>query len=445
MKRNRWILPAVLAVALIGTGFWGYQNNKEKQAVMIQAENNYQRAFHELSYHMDLLHEKIGTSLAMNSRKSISPQMLDIWRLTSQAQGNVGQLPLSLLPFNKTEEFLSKIGDFSYRTAARDLDKSPLTDKELRTLDALHNQAADLNKDLRGVQNKVLNNNLRWMDAELALNNQDRKADNTIMDGFRTVEKKVSGYDEANSSTSLVNNSIKEHRYKNLSGDNISKKEALEIAAFVIKDKDTRAYQIKKSGKGADVAAYNITYSKGNRHAQLDLTVKGGHPINYLMNRPVTEKKISLHDAKLIAEKYAKNSGFESMEVNTSTEYDNVGVFSFVYKQDKTYVYADSIEVKIALDNGDVLGLSARNYFMNHHERNWSKPEVSLSEARSKVNPKVDIQTDRLAIIDNEAGKEVLVYEFVGIYKNSTFRIFINAMDGSEEKVERLEGTESGI
>ena len=94
------------------------------------AENNYQRAFHELNYQIDLLHDKIGTTLAMNSRKSLSPALVDVWRITSEAQNDVGQLPLALLPFNKTEEFLSDIGDFSYRTAVRDLEKEPLNDEE---------------------------------------------------------------------------------------------------------------------------------------------------------------------------------------------------------------------------------------------------------------------------------------------------------------------------
>src|SRR5690625_2777850 len=105
----RWILIGALAIVNIATGMWGYQEHQEKNAILIQAENSYQRAFHELSYHMDLLHDKIGSSLAMNSRDRLSPQLVEIWRLTSEAHSNVGQLPLALLPFNKTEEFLSNI------------------------------------------------------------------------------------------------------------------------------------------------------------------------------------------------------------------------------------------------------------------------------------------------------------------------------------------------
>src|SRR5699024_6286979 len=104
---GRWIAIVLLSLGIDGVSFWGYKQHEDKNAVLIQAENTYQRSFHELSSNMDLLHDKIGTALAMNSKDRLSPQLVEIWRLNSEALSNVGQLPLTLLPFNKTEEFLS--------------------------------------------------------------------------------------------------------------------------------------------------------------------------------------------------------------------------------------------------------------------------------------------------------------------------------------------------
>jgi len=441
----RWVAIALLAAGISASCFWATSAQKEKNAVSIQAENHYQRAFHELTYNMDLLHEKVGTTLAMNSKERLSPQMLDIWRITSDAQGNLGQLPLALLPFNKTEEFLSKIGDFTYKTAARDLDKTPLTDQETQTLNGLYKQSKDLNNDLRKLQHKVLTENLSWLDADNSLASRNETMDNTIMDGFQTVEKKVTGYDEANTGTSLVNNASKEHSYKHIEGKKISEQQALKKVKRIIKDSDEKSYDIQKSGKGADVAAYNIVYQKGNRHANIDLTQTGGHPINILLDRPVPIKKISLNDGKIKAEKYLKDLEFQNMEAVTTAEYENTGVYTFLYKEDNVRIYSDTVQVKIALDNGEVLGLSARNYFMNHRDRTIKKPEISLEDAKDKVNPNLEIHADYLAVMDNELGKEVLCYEFLGTYQGITYRIFINASDGKEEKVERLEGTGSNI
>ena len=93
------------------------------------------------------------------------------------------------MPFNKTEEFLANIGDFSYRATIRDLEKEPLNEQEYKTLQTLYSNAGNIQDELRKVQHLVLKNNLRWMDVEMALASNRDPADNTIIDGLKTVEK----------------------------------------------------------------------------------------------------------------------------------------------------------------------------------------------------------------------------------------------------------------
>ncbi|QKY69220.1 germination protein YpeB [Lentibacillus sp. CBA3610] len=438
----RWILIGVLTVGLVGVGVWGYQEHQEKNAVLIQAENNYQRAFHELSYYMDLMHDQIGTALAMNSREQLSPQMIEIWRLTSEAMSDVGQLPLTLMPFNKTEEFLSNIGDFTYQTAVRDLEEEPLNDKEVETLQNLYEQSGELKDELRQVQHTVLDENLRWMDVQLALSTQDEQSDNTIVDGFETVEKRVEGYAESNADSALSGTSGEEHEYQNLSGGTINQEEAARKGGDLFQVEDQDNLNVTESGDGADVPIYSISYQNDNKNGYLDITKQGGHPLTLLVNRDVQEQNISLNEGLEKANDYLEQFNFDNMDVFTSNQFDNVGVYSFLYNQDDVRIYSDAIELKIALDNGELLGLTARNYFMNHKERDIPEPELSSEEAKDEVNPEVEINEEHMAIIDNDVGEEVFVYEFLGVLDNETYRIFINAMDGTEEKVEKLGGTE---
>jgi spore germination protein len=438
----RWIAITLLTIGIAGTAFWGYQEHQDKNAVLIQAENDYQRSFHDLSYHMDLLHDKIGTSLAMDSKERISPQLVEIWRLTSEAQADVGQLPLSLLPFNKTEEFLSNIGDFTYRTAVRDLDKDPLSDKEAKTLKNLYKQAGEIKDELREVQHLTLKNNLRWMDVQLALATQEDPDDNTIIDGLKTVEKTVEGFAEANADSPMSVPDTKEHSYTFLKGNQIDKQAALDRSKELFNIKENRNLDIAESGEGADVPMYSISYRDGDKSAYMDMSQKGGHPLSILVKRPVNEKTISLHEGMEKAEDYIKQFDFDQMTVFQSSEYDNTGIYSFVYNDDDVHVYSDSMEVKVALDNGDILGFNANNYFMNHKDRDIPEPEITEAGARDKVNSNIDIKEQSLAIIDNELGEEVLAYEFLGVLDNETYRIFINAMDGTEEKVEKLNNKE---
>ncbi len=439
----RWIIISILSLGVIGTTYWGYQEHQEKNAILIQAENTYQRAFHELTYHIDLLHDKIGSSLAMNSNDSLSPQLVEIWRITADAHANVGQLPLSLLPFNKTEEFLANIGNFTYRVAVRDLETDPLNEDELATLEGLYEQSGEIKDELRQVQHTALSNNLRWMDVQLALATEDEQMDNTIVDGFQTVEKKVEGYSEAANFDTLIGDHTSEvHDYLFVNEEPLTEEEIIERSKEIFDVKSDENLSITKSGDGADISVYSVSYQNEQKYGYMDITEQGGHPITLLINRPINEKNLSLYDGLQEATNYLEEYGFDNMVVFQSTQYDNIGVYSFLYAEDDVRIHSDSVEIKIALDDGDILGLSAKNYLMNHRQREIPKPALSPEEAKEQVNSQVEIQEEFLAIIDNEFGEEVLVYEFLGILNDDTFRIFINAMDGREEKVEKLMNSE---
>ncbi|MDR7238695.1 germination protein YpeB [Neobacillus drentensis] len=441
----RGILIGVLAVGVAGTAYWGYQEHQEKNAILLNAENSYQRAFHDLSYQVDLLHDKIGTTLAMNSRHSLSPSLIEVWRITSEAHGDVGQLPLTLLPFNKTEEFLAKIGNFSYRTAARDLDKEPLSKDEYSTLKVLYKQSADIQDELRNVQHMVLKNNLRWMDVELALASGKETTDNTIIDGFKTVEKTVTGYEETDMGPTFVNMQKKDENYQKIKGKTISKQEAINIAKKYMKIDGNSEVKVTENGKGSDYGFYSVSIKnkKTNDEASMDITKKAGHPIWFIHHRDVKKQVLSLNDADNKAATFLKETGFKDLEIFESTQYDNIGVFNFVSKINGIRIYPEAIKVKVALDNGDIIGVSAGEYLKSFQTRKIEKPSISVKQAQTKVNPNFKVMENRQAIIINDLNKEVLCYEFLGTIDDDTYRIFINAKSGEEEEVEKLKNAEA--
>ncbi|GLY09817.1 germination protein YpeB [Pseudobacillus badius] len=440
----RTLAVVVLSLAAVGVGFWGYQEHKEKNAILINAENNYQRAFHNLTFGIDRIHDQIGATLAMNSRKSLSPALADVWRLTSQAQSDVGQLPLTLLPFNKTEELLGSIGEFSYKTAVRDLDKEPLTDKEYARLKSLYKQSGNIQNELRKVQHMTLKNNLRWMDVELALATEKEGEDNTIIDGFKTVEKKAEGYSETNTDPLPGNtNQLSANYLKDNKGAPISKKEAQTKALNYIQMKQVNDIKVTKSGKGSDFSFYSVYMkNKYGEEANIDITRRGGYPLWYIVDREIGKQNISLNEASDKAVAFLNRHQMKGLVLDDSTQYDNVGVFAFVGQQSGIRIYPDAVKVKVALDNGQVIGVTANEYFENHHNRKLSKPALTEKEAEEFINQRVNIQEKRLAVIQNELNQEVLCYEFLGTLGEETYRILINAKDGTEEQVEKLRQVE---
>ncbi|MCT1903244.1 germination protein YpeB [Oceanobacillus sojae] len=438
----RWITISLLTVALISVSIWGYHSNKQKNDLYVQAENEYQRSFHELTYNMDVLNDQIGTSLAMNSPDKLSPQFVDIWRISSNAHANTGQLPMGLLPIHKTEEFLSELGDFTYQTAVRDLDDDPLTDEETAQLEKFYKQSGEIRDELREAQHLSLSNGSKWLDVEQALLNTDGEKDNDMVNSFQSVEDSFNSSTEETTEESTTSTDTEEHSYKNVTGNDLTEEEAVKKAEKIFGKEDGTDWTVTKSGDGALTPMYSISYDENGERGYADLTVKGGHPLNLLISREIGGKQLSLNEGFEIASDYLSELGFDEMQLFQSSEYDQVGIYSFVYEDDGVRVFSDAVEVKVALDNGDITGLTANNYFKNHVERDIPDPAISEKEARDAVNQNVTIQENHLAIIDDNQGEEILTYEFLGTRDDATYRIFINAETGAEEKIEKMTDAE---
>ncbi|SDD46996.1 spore germination protein [Terribacillus halophilus] len=441
----KWVIIGVLALALTGTAIWGMNERQEKNDIRMQAENNYQRSFHELTYRIDTLHDKIGATLAMNSRDSLSPQLAEIWRLSSEAHTDVGQLPLALMPFEKTEKFLTNIGDFTYKTAVRDLDKEPLSEEEMQRLEKLHDNAGQIKDELRNVQNTVLGNNLHWSDVEMALSDDEPDhSDNAIISSFETVENSSGGFNEEKDfNNGALPASNEEHKFEGVTGERINQKQAKTIAAKAFDLNSISGITGGKSGKGSDVPLYSLSYKKDGESGYADISQKGGHILTLMMQRDREDPKLGLHDAQQKAQDFLVKQKLTEMEMVQSSQYDSVGIFFFVPVQDDVRIYADIVQVKVALDNGDILGYNARDYFMNHHERDIAKPKLTEEQATEKLNQNVQVQETHLALIENDTHEETLVYEIMGTRNDETYRIYVNADTGQEEEIEKQTTTEA--
>jgi len=174
----------------------------------------------------------------------------------------------------------------------------------------------------------------------------------------------------------------------------------------------------------------------------MDVTKKGGYPIWYMVNRDVANQKLSLNEAYLTAQRFLKKHHFQNLEGVDSAQYDHIGVFTFVSNQNGVRIYPEAVKIKVALDNGEVMGLVASDYLNHHHKRQLPKPKLSVSDAKKMIHSNVKIEESRLAVINNDLDEEVLCYEFLGTLDQDTYRIYINAETGDEEKVEKLENAE---
>jgi spore germination protein len=395
---------------------------------------------------VEKLHTELGNTLAVNSasqgmhRKSL----VNVWRLTSEAQSEINQLPLTLLPVSKTEDFLTHISNFSYKTAVRDLTKQPLSPDEMKTLKTLYENSKGISSDLQKVQEASLSNQLKWTDVEQAMASEGQGNDNTIVDGFRNVDKKVGAYPEINWGPAVASVYSK-RSVKMLSGNNATPEEIKKKATEFFGDHKIVDVKVVENGAKTEYASYSAIGKRksSNSTVHLDYTKRGGHLIRFMDTRNIGKKAISQEKALAEAKKFLEMHKYPSMEPVSYDEYDNIGSFIFVRKENGILIYPERLIVRIALDNGEVTGIEASDFEYKKHKtiKTDTKPKLTEAQAKKMLNPGLKEKYHRLAIIENDLGEPTLCYEFVGDMNGTSYRIYVNATTGMEENIEELKGT----
>jgi germination protein YpeB len=159
----------------------------------------------------------------------------------------------------------------------------------------------------------------------------------------------------------------------------------------------------------------------------------------------VDSVNISPTRAVELAKKFLEQNGYKNMVSTYSMRYDNVSVINFAYSEKDVVIYTDLIKVKVALDNGEIVGYEAEGYLKAHHRRNLPEPKLTADQAEERISMRLEIGREpRLALIPLENKDEVLCYEFQGTFGGDDFLVYINALTGKEERILKLLRSENG-
>ncbi|XID94238.1 germination protein YpeB [Paenibacillaceae bacterium WGS1546] len=442
------IMFPIATLLFIGALVWGYQEHQEKNAVLIKAENQYQRAFHDLSHHLGRLHDQLGQTLAVSSASHGMQRkgLVNVWRLTSEAQNEINQLPLAMLPFNKAEQFLSRISNFAYRTAVRDLTKQPLTPEELKTMKSLYKTSESINKELDKVQQSVIKDRLRWMDVEVAIASaQNSPHGNTIIDGFKAVDKQMGAYPENEWGPSAMSTDRKLSS-AGLQGKDMGPQEIAHKAREFLGNQADGDLNVVEDGSNTDLPAYTVT-AKGRDGSdiQMDYTRKGGHMLWFMNTRNVKSRKIDFDTARNKGSQFLLRHGYKNMTPITYDEYDHVAVFTYARTDNGVKIYPDKLTVRVALDNGEVVGMQATDHVFAQQTLIPGKPKIAKEKAQKGLNPDFKVDNYSLALIENEMREPTLCHEFRGRINGHAYKIFMNADTGLEETIEEIPGANKAL
>ncbi|MFW6238092.1 MAG: germination protein YpeB [Halanaerobiales bacterium] len=440
----------MILLILAGTGLWGYNQHTQNQRLETYLGNRYQRAFYRMVENVEQVQVLLGKTLASGSPSQNIVNLTEVWRHSDNAQSEMANLPLSEATVYRSSKFLNQLGDYAHVMARKNSRGEVLTRENREQLAELRRQAAELSQSLHEIETRVFAGDISW--GELvrgAEKNMDEGVEDPFNNDFDDIKEDIEKYP-----TLIYDGPFSDHitqtNPRGLQGEEVSqdraREKALEVVSFPEREQDDLEVEDNGTIEGR-VPAYNFQISSGDDGPRfsVDISKRGAMLSSMLLSRRIEGRNIDRGAAAEEVEGYLEEVGFSDMESTYSEVRDNIAYISFAYKPEDIIYYPDIINVQVALDNGQILGVEAMSYLMSHRSRDLPEPELTEEEVEEIVSDQYDsIDGIRKAVIPKDSMQEELTYEVQGSIGEEKYLIYINARTGDEEQILRIVEGDNG-
>lgn len=441
-KITMWTIVLFLVVMIALLGYFLYKKNSEIELV---SRNLYNNNFYELINYVQNVETYLAKSTISTSSNHSAETLTYLWREANLAQTYLANLPIESQELEKTEKFLNQVSDYSYTLSRKNIKGTDLSEDELKNLEELHNYSIELKNVLNQLATDLERGAITWKDLKSNRNEEFAQAVSSNLDVFSSLEENFHEY-----SGLIYDGAFSEHltstEPKGLTGNDISEDDAKNKINEVFGSENIKEISSLGENKNSELPSYNFSLKNQNdENITIAITKKGGHIVYFNCNRDVGEEKLSYEDANQKGMEFLNYLGVENMKETYYLNENGIITINYAYNQNDVVIYPDLIKIKVALDNGEILGIETKGYLNNHMERNISQNVISIESAKKKLNKNLNIQSEGLAIIPTEYKTEILCYEFKGKIDDNEFLVYINAVTGEEEDILIVYNTPNGV
>ena len=434
------IVTLIIIVAILGVVL--YQKQREyKQA----SENSYNMAFYEVVDYVQNVEAYLAKSLISSTPEHGAETLTNLWREANLAQSYLSMLPIESQELENTEKFLNQVSDYSYSLSRKNIYNESLSQDDLKNLEDLHNYSVDLQSTLNQLSEDLNSGRFEW--GELTKKGTTafaQQVDNISKESFSNLEENFHEY-----SGLIYDGAFSEHltnsEPKGLIGEDIDENQARQKAEEFIGKENIKEINNLGLSENATIPVYDFSI-KNNKDENINVAIskKGGHIVYMNTDREVNTQIISQEEANEKGKQYLESKGFSNMKETYYLTQEGIVTVNYAYTQDNVVMYPDLIKVKIALDDGEVLGIETTGFLNNHIQRDISKVKITSEEAKTNLNKNLQIESEGLAVIPTEWKTEILCYEFKGKVQDREFLVYINAESGREEDILIITNTPNG-
>ena len=418
-----------------------YEN--EKLSYRRAIENSYQRAFAELAVSIDGMNTSLEKSLYVTSPMMMSSLCTDIYAKSVAAAMCLEALPFASEPLEKTAGFIAKTGDFSV-TLSRLAAAGQCPDEDTKTtLSQLRTVAAEVADELLLLQSEIYSNGLTILEAERLA----ESGEETVMSVKSSVVETENDFPELPSL--IYDGPFSEHieAQKSVLIENereITQNEGAVIAADFL-NVATEFVDYEGKCNSNQMAAWCYSCAKGSSRLYISVTRKGGRVLSVYGEHYETEENLTVNEAVNIADVFLMSRGYENMKATYTQKSDGAVTVNYAPLQDGVLLYPDLVKVKVALDNGSIIGFDALGYISSHKDRRIHAEEIDPKKAEENISSDLTVLSSALCIIPTAGKNEIFCREFKCVTAEGKHcLVYVNALTGNEEKILLLIEDENG-
>ena len=443
------IIGIILAVVIVGAII--YYAFQETRKYVIASENKYNMAFFELVDYVQNVETYLAKALISTTPEHGAETLTNVWREASVAQSCLSQLPINSHELENTSKFLNQVSDYSYSLSRKNISGQGLSQEDLKNIKELHTYSLELENTLNQLSTDLNNGRIKWGE----LKDEGTKAFATQVssitkDSFSNLEENFHEY-----SGLIYDGAFSEHitssEKKGLTGEDIDEEKAKEIVKTFYGEEKIKNIDSNGFSENAEIPSFdfNVKMKENDNTATISISKKGGHVIFANYNKTVSTEIISQEKANEIAKDFLDKHGYTNMKETYYLKQNGIVTINYAYTQNNTNnqqvtIYPDLIKVKVALDDGSVLGIETSGYLNSHTTRAISTDIISKEKAKDVLNKDLQIESENLAIIPTKWNTEVLCWEFKGKVEDNEFLVYINAKTGKEEDILIIVNTPDG-
>ncbi len=442
--RHMLSVIVVLGAIIIGLGVFTYKKQRDYR----QASNNaYNMAFFELVDYVQNVETYLAKSLISTTPEHGAETLTHVWREADLAQTYLSQLPIGSGELSNTAKFLNQVSDYSYSLSRKNIYNEGLTQEDLNNLTSLHDYSVELKNTLIQLSADMNDGRISWDElTKKGTRAFAQQVSNLSQDSFSNLEENFHEY-----SGLIYDGAFSEHmtnpERKGLTGDDIDEEKANEIVKEFFGQEKIEEIISNGLSENGNIPSFDfyVKVKEEDGNASISISKKGGHIVFANYNRDVEAESISIEEANKIGKDFLNKKGFPNMKETYYLKQQGILTINYAYLQNDVTVYPDLIKLKIALDNGEVLGMETTGYLNSHEERNLPDVKISKEQAKKTINKNLEIESESLAIIPTEFQTELLCWEFKGSVDGTQFLVYINAETGREEDILVIQDTPDGI